>query len=225
MQKLAKCVAVAVIAIAVLVPAAAWWAQGSNRHKLVEWVVGPSEQRTETAGIRTEAESVQSSDVAAVLNAWMWKLKVDVPPDGGWKHAWLVVKKKGETAEVFHGGSLYPPNGEPRPWNCLVAITPVPFGESVMSCDKVAILLNGMHGRVIDNPFKVSSGMGMQTAKPKFVGNQAVLAIVQQSPNSGIGADLESEEGLKRISEYDAVLMLVLTESLNSPPITVKKKK
>jgi len=223
MRRLAKDVGLVVVVIGVLIPAVVRWAQDSNRRQLMEWVAGSSKQATEPSGIRVEAEPIRGGDVAATLGGWMWKLKLDPPPDAGWKHAWLIVKKKGETTEVFHGGPLYQPDGQPGPWDCFIAITPTPLGATILSCDRVAVRLNGMYGQVIDNPFKVTQGMAMQTPKPKFLGNQAILAIVRQSPSSGIGM-VDSDEDLKRIPEYDAVLMLVLTESLDPPPVTAKKK-
>ena len=62
----------------------------------------------------------------------------------------------------------------------------------------------------------------MRSPKPKFLGNQAILAIVRQVRGSGIGL-MDTEQDLMRIPEYDAVLMLVLTESLDPPPVTAKK--
>ncbi|HKA07169.1 MAG TPA: hypothetical protein VKD71_07915 [Gemmataceae bacterium] len=224
MRSLAKYVALVVLTAGVLVPAVAWWAQGSNRKQLVEWVAGASEPTSEPVEIRVRNEPIRGIDVAAALDMWAWNFQVYFPRDTAWKHAWLVVKKKGETTDAFHAGGLHSPDGQlQKPWDCLVAVTPTPVGATVMSCDKVTIRLNGIHGQLIDNPFKVASGMAMQSPKPKFLGNQAILAIVRQSPSSGIGM-IDSEEDLKRIPEYDAVLMLVLTESLDPPPVTTKKK-
>jgi hypothetical protein len=223
MRKTLSYLAVAVLVVGVLIPGVAWWADGGNQRQVASWFSGPSKPPQEEGGIRVAAEPIQASDVAAALDTWMWKLKIDVPRDTGWKHAWLVVKKKGETAEVLHGGPLHRPDGQPGSWECFVAVIPTALGATVMGCDKVTITLNGMHGQVIDNPFKApAGGMAMRSPKPKFLGNQAILAIVRQARGSGIGL-MDSEEDLKRIPEYDSVLMMVLTESLDPPPVTAKK--
>jgi len=222
MRRLAKYVGLAVIAVGVLIPVVAWWTQGSNRRQLVSAFPGFADQPAEPAGIRVQAETIQGIDVAASLEMWIWRLRIDFPLDASWKHGWLVVKKKGETTQAFHAGPIEWENGRPKTWDCLIAITPTQPGTSPMSSDTVSIRLNGMGGQLIENPFKATpGGMALRSNTPKFVGNQAVLAVMRTGGGGISGMD--SEDDLKRIAEYDAVLLLVLEETFNPPPVRARK--
>src|SRR5262245_47264833 len=99
MRRLAMCVVIVLVSVSVLVPAVAWWAQGSNRKQLVDWFAGGSEQPAEPGVIQVREKPIHGIALAAALDMWVWSFQVDHPPDAVWKHAWLVVKKKGETID------------------------------------------------------------------------------------------------------------------------------
>jgi hypothetical protein len=222
MRKTAQYIVAAVLVIGVLIPAIAWWADGSNRRQLVSWSSSPPKQQGDESGIRVQAESLQAIDVGAVLEMWVWRLKIDIPPTTPWKHWWLVVKKKGETAMVFGGNTIEWSDGRPKTCDCVISVTPTQIGEGIFGSEKVAIRV-GAGRQVSQNPFKIPApALSMQTAKPRFVGNQAILAVARQHGGGGVSLP-DSEAELRRLPEFDSALLLELTESFDPPPITAKK--
>ena len=220
MRGAAKIIAWTALAIGVLIPVAAWWADSSNRRHLTSWFSSPPKQQEEEGGIRVHADPTQVDDVGAALDMWAWRFRIDIPPESPWKHGWLVVKKKGETAMVFDAGPIEWSNGRPKTWHCIVSVTPTEIGAGVFSAERVAIRANGNQGSAVENPFKLPApAIGQRSPKPKFFGNQAILAAVRKHGTGGIRI-MDSEDDLKWVAEGDAALLLVLTESFEPPPIT-----
>jgi hypothetical protein len=203
----------------VLLPSVAWWANSGNRQQFSGVFVGLPAQSSEEEAIQVHAEKIDGADVGSVLGLWMWKVKIVTPANSTWTDAWLVVKRKGNTVQVLHGGPIgqvQPTPGQVRTQEFIVVAYPASFGESMMGSEKATFRINGAIGKVIENPFRCLPGAAMSSPKPTFVGDRALLALAVQG-NAVYGFSPTNVDP-KQIAEYDGALLLVLTESIDHPP-------